>query len=61
MEGSLTDGLWRALRGVSYPSSLSRLGVWRSSLCLCDREEPHPEFQGQGAAAGDLCSGLDVH
>lgn len=59
-EGSLRGGggFWRAFRGVSYPSNLSRLGVWCSSLCLGDREELHLEVQGH--AADDLCSGLDV-
>lgn len=45
---------------MSYPSSLSRLGVWCSSLGLGAREELDLEFQGQGVVAGDLCSGLLV-
>lgn len=56
-EGSLRDRVWSRLLGVSY-LSLSRLGIWYSSLCLWDAWEQDLEEQAEEVA--ELFSGVSV-
>lgn len=58
-EGSLRDRVWSRLLGVSY-RSLSRLGIWYSSLCPWDAQELHLEAQEQEEEVAELSSGVSM-